>query len=510
MRTPPILLFVFALCGCAPTPERGPEAAASPNIVYIQSDTHRWGAMSFTQTPDVVTPNMAKLRAQGVSLDRYYVNLPICTPYRAIMMTGRWPYQQGLMANHMSLGERVDMPEGKKTRGTIAWTFKDAGYATGHFGKWHLGGRDARPFGFDRSIVWNGTNNHRKNTYNVDGGEPQTWEGQSNATATTQQALDWITEQAAGEKPFFAVISLNPPHGPFHDAPEAKKALYPGEEALPFHPQDEIRDFEQHRDYHALTSGIDDDLGRVMERLDELALAENTILVYTSDHGAMTGIDGVAYGQKRHPNDESARVPFLVRWPERIPAGRDLETLASTMDVLPTLAALAGVAPKLEGTESGAYLATLEGTNLAPFLLGEAAGAAEPEAVFLSHPSNMNNRGSRHEIVWRAIVTAEYTYAVTEDGEHRLWKNTEGYQAPNLLDDPAYRETRIELWNELDALMDRAERPYYDQWFANAAEREVEAWNAEHGLGDDNPDREAGRQAVFDLSKSKPAAGVSD
>jgi arylsulfatase A-like enzyme len=259
-----------------------------------------------------------------------------------------------------------------------------------------------------------------------------------------------------------------------------------------------------------LISGIDDDLGLVMARLDELGIAENTILVYTSDHGAMTGIDGVSYGQKRHPNDESARVPFLVRWPGRIPAGRDLGTLASTIDVFPTLAALAGIGDELEGTDSAAYVSSLPGTNLAPFLRDQAAGVPEPEAVFLSHPSNMNNNGSRHEIVWRAIVTKDYTYAVTGQGEHRLWKNADGYQEPNLLDIPAYKETRIELWNKLDHLMDSAERPYYEQWFANAAEGELKAWNREHGLGDDNPDREAGKQFVFDLSKSKPAPGVSD
>ena len=466
--------------------------------------------MSFTQTPQAVTPNMAKMRDQGVSLDRYYVNLPICTPYRAIMMTGRWPYQQGLMGNHMSLGERVDMPEGQKTRGTIAWAFKDAGYTTGHFGKWHLGGNDARPFGFDRSITWNNTNNHRKNTYNVDGGEQEKWEGESNATAMAEQALEWIGAAASSGKPFFAVLSLNPPHGPFGDAPEAKKALYPSEKELPFHPKDELRNFEQHRDYHALISGIDDDLGRVMQRLDELGIAENTILVYTSDHGAMAGIDGVAYGQKRHPNDESTRVPFLVRWPGHIPAGRDLDTLASTMDVFPTLAALAGITGKLDETESAGYLASLEGTNLTPFLLGEAGVTPEPEAVFLSHPSNMNNNGSRHEIVWRAIVKKDYTYAVTEQGEHRLWKNTDSYQEPNLLDDPAYLKTRVELWNELDALMAKAERPYYDQWFANAAEVEVKAWNREHGYGEDNADRQVGKQALFDLGKSKPGAGASN
>ena len=306
------LALVPLLLACSPAAE--PDDS-HPNVIVFVSDTHRWGAMSFTQTPAVQTPNLGALKRQGVSLDRHYVNLPICTPFRAILMTGRWPYQQGLMANHMSLAERVDMPEGESTKGTVAWAFRDAGYATGHFGKWHLGGRDARPFGFDKSIVWLGTNNHRKCSYAVDGGEAVQWEGLSNSTDTSAQALEWI-EQVSGEgRPFFAIISVNPPHGPFHDAPDDMKALYPDEQALPFHPLDITRDFEQHRDYHALISGMDRDVGTVMERLDELGLADSTVLVYTSDHGGMTGIDGVAYGQKRHPNDESARIPFIARWP---------------------------------------------------------------------------------------------------------------------------------------------------------------------------------------------------
>jgi arylsulfatase A-like enzyme len=404
------------------------------------------------------------------------------------------------MANHMSLGERVDMPEGKRTRGTIAHAFRDAGYITGHFGKWHLGGNDARPFGFDRSIIWNRTNNHRKNPVIVDGGEPVVWEGESNATATTEQALEWIAEVSQGEKPFFAVLSLNPPHGPFDDAPEAKKALYPSEERLPFHPLDLTRDFDQHRDYHALISGIDDDLGRVTAKLDELGIADDTILVYTSDHGGMTGIDGVAYGQKRHPNDESARVPFLIRWPGKIRRGERLDVLASTIDVFPTLAALAGIDPP---GEAGEYLAGLPGANLSPYLLDDSDPPAQaPRDVYIAHPSNMNNGGSRHEIIWRAIVTPEYTYAVTDKGEHRLWENGAGYQAQNLIADPAHIETRRELWGRLDALLDKTERPFYEQWFANAAEAEVSAWNAEHGI--DGADREAGKAALFDMRASKP------
>ena len=493
------LLLLPLLTACYSAPE---ERSAQPNVVVFVSDTHRWGAMSFTQTPNVETPNLDRLRMQGVSLDRHYVNLPICTPFRAILMTGRWPYQQGLMANHMSLAERVDLPEGETTRGTLAWAFRDAGYAIGHFGKWHLGGRDARPFGFDKSIVWSGTNNHRSCRYSIDGAENVRWQGLSNSTTTSEQALDWIEQAAGGDQPFFAIISVNPPHGPFHDAPDEKQALYPDQEALPFHPLDVTRDFEQHRDYHALISGMDDDVGTVMGRLDELGLSDSTILVYTSDHGGMTGIDGVSYGQKRHPNDESARIPFLARWPGRIPSDVRLDTPTSTIDVFPTLISLAGLSDADLGP-SADYASSLPGTDLSGLLRGE-PDAARPDAVFLAHPSNMNNGGSRHEIIWRAVVTDEFTYAVTDSGEHRLWANTDGYQQDNLLEDPAYLDARQKLWSRLDRWMDKAERPFYDNWFALAAEDEVASWNAEHGLEAHGADRDVGRTAVFDLAASKP------
>ena len=493
-------LLLALLAGCSVTQEdRLPQR---PNLVLFVSDTHRWGAMSFTQTPHASTPYLASLQKQGVSLDRHYVNLPICTPFRALLMTGRWPYQQGLMANHMSLAERVDMPEGQQHRGTIAWAFKDAGYATGHFGKWHLGGRDARPFGFDRSIVWAGTNNHRNCRYSVDG-EPYTdWEGLSNSTATTEQAVEWIGEAASDGQPFFVVISVNPPHGPFHDAPEAMQALYPDQDALPFHPLDVTRDFDQHRDYHALISGMDRDVGQVMASLDELGIADSTILLYTSDHGGMSGIDGVAYGQKRHPNDESSRIPLLVRWPGQLPEGIRLESPTSTIDLFPTLLSLAGLSPANLG-ESAGYAESLPGTDLSRLLRG-VPDAPRPDSVFLAHPSNMNNRGSRHELIWRAVVTDEYTYAVSEEGEHRLWENSDSFQETNLLGVAEYSSTRKRLWERLDRWMEEAERPFYDTWFERAAERDVAAWNAEHGLEESGSDRHAGRSEVFDMSASRP------
>ncbi len=216
----------------------------------------------------------------------------------------------------------------------------------------------------------------------------------------------------------------------------------------------------------------------------------------------MTGINGVAYGQKRHPNDESVRIPFLVRWPGQLPADLRLAAPTSTIDAFPTLASLAGLQAAGLG-ESADYVASLPGTDLSELLRGDPE-APRPDSVFLAHPSNMNNRGSRHELVWRGMVTDEFTYAVTEAGEHRLWSGGDLYQSVNLLDDPAHNQTRARLWKRLDRWMDEAERPYYDNWFVRATDQAVAAWNKEHGMEEAGADREAGRSAVFDMTASRP------
>ncbi len=499
--------LMLPACGSTVVDPAEPADDTPPNVVFIMSDTHRWGAMSMTQTPEVQTPNLEAIGQQGVSLNRYYVNHPLCTPYRAMLMTGRWPHQQGVLANHMSLGERVDLPERERTRGTVSWAFKEAGYTTAHIGKWHLGGHDARPFGFDRSVVWSGTNDHRRSDYSIDGAPLAKWTGNSNATAMTSQALEWIEAVHRDARPFFLILSLNPPHGPFDDAPEEFTSLYPDEETLPFHPLDQLRNWKNHRDYHALVSNMDAEVDRVRLALDELGIAEDTLFVYTSDHGGMSGVNGVAYGQKRHPNDESTRVPFLVRGPG-IPAGLALDTLASTIDLFPTLAGLVDLPTRLRaaGTAGAAaslvYLDSLPGIDLSSHLRDAPRGAA-PSSVFLMHPSNMNNRFSRHELIWRAVVTDRYTYAVTEEGEYALWDNVEPYQTTNLGTDPEALPIRARLWDELDGWMDRAERPFIDNWFAEAPAQEIQAWNAEHGFGEID-DRTVGRHEVFDLNASKP------
>ena len=193
------------------------------------------------------------------------------------------------------------------------------------------------------------------------------------------------------------------------------------------------------------------------------------------------------------------------------PANLELDTLFSSIDIFPTLAGLASLPDHLrqagddEASRSLDYLESLPGYDLSPNLLGE-PGGPDPESVFLMHPSNMNNRGSRHELIWRAIVTSDYTYAVTDEGEYALWPASDGYQDTDLVNHAETLEVRRKLWSQLNDWVTRAEAPFLDNWLATATPKEIEAWNKEHGFGDDNDERQAGRGAVFNMENSRPAA----
>ena len=189
-----------------------------------------------------------------------------------------------------------------------------------------------------------------------------------------------ISEAAGGGRPFLVVVAVNPPHGPLHDAPDDKKTLDLDEAALPCRLPDATLDFEEHRDNHASIRGMDGDVGRVMDRLDELGVTETPILLDTSGHGAMPGVDGIAFGQKRHPNDEFARAPFPVRWLGHLPSDLALGAPASTTDAFLTLVSLAGLGNASLG-ESSDEVRTLPGTDLLDLLRAK-LNASRPDSVF--------------------------------------------------------------------------------------------------------------------------------
>jgi len=425
--------------------------ARKPNVVYLFSDEHRWQSMSFTEMPEVHTPHMAKMASQGVQFTHCISNYPVCSPHRAMLLTGRWPYQQGMIDNGLELSPN-EM--------TVAKAFKGAGYATGYVGKWHLGGTRAEPFGFDESLIWTNESQHMAGgKYHPRDGKPVETKGY-NATLMTDQALAFVEKHR--EEPFFLMVSWHPPHARFDDAPADKVALYP-EGSLPWRPNvpEEVRtgrkenpdvvhqtEWRYYQGYHAHISAIDEELGRVMAKLEELGLADDTIVVYSADHGSMFGSHSLA--SKRQPYEESIRVPFLVRWPGHVSGGKASPALFGTVDVMPTLCALAGVPVP----------ASCAGRDMSAWLRGEPG--PEPEAQLIMHISKENaSKGQNHPApLFRGLRTRRHTYAVYPDRPWCLFDNeADPYQTANLIDKEETAALRKELHALLGEYLKRAEDP---------------------------------------------------
>lgn len=424
------------------------ESKSHPNVIFAFSDEHRWQSMSFTETPELKTPTMDRLAKEGASFKACISNNPLCVPARTMIMTGKWPYATRALENNGAVVDAENQP-------TLGKVFHAAGYLTCYIGKWHIGMRPESA-GFDRTLVWENTNHHWKSFYRDGDGKTVRYDGY-NAVGMTDQALDFIGESAKGGQPFLVMVAWNLPHATFTDPPDDTKALYP-KEALRFRPnyqgksKNKASDLDNYQGYCGHITAIDRELGRLLRRLDELKLAENTIVVYTSDHGSMFGEHGKS--SKRHPEEESIRVPFLARWPGRIPAGARLEQLFGTIDIFPTLCGLAAIpAP-----------ASCAGMDFAPALWGRPM--AGPESQFIMHISNKKEydkvaddpKARVFREFFRGVRTPRYTYAVGVNGPWLLFDNEKDpYQLKNLIGDPSCEPARAACQAQLDAWLEKAE-----------------------------------------------------
>ncbi len=421
--------------------------ANQPNIVYVFSDEHRYQSMSFTEMAAMKTPAMARMAKEGFTFHRCISNYPVCSPHRGILMTGRYPYQTGVIDNNIPLQE---------TEFALGDAFRQAGYRTGYIGKWHLGGTRAEPFGFDTSLIWTDTNTHYDTSkYHPADEKPQQPKGY-NATLMTDQALEFMAEP--NDKPYFLMLSLNPPHARFTDAPPDKLALYP-EGSLPFRPNVNLENASDsghiaqknnspnYEGYHAHITAIDEELNRVLEAA--AVSSRETIVLYSSDHGSMFGSHGV--GSKRQPFEESIRVPFMAWCPERIPSGTSSDALFGSIDIMPTLCGLVGL------PQPGSCV----GQDFSGHILGK--GGPEPEAQLIMHISKDNaSGGQKHPApIFRGVRTDRYTYAVGEAGPMYLFDNQEDpYQMNNLVADAATEPLRKELHTTLTQMLKTAADPF--------------------------------------------------
>jgi arylsulfatase A-like enzyme len=408
-----------------------------PNILFVFSDEHRWCSLPFTEEPQVVAPNMTRLARAGMRLDNCCSTSAICIPYRGMLITGQWPHQSQCISNdYFENGDVIGV-----TSPTIAQTFKNAGFDT--FQHWLYGDNHWETPVRDEST-----------------GEDFKPVKGYNAIGMTDQALDFIKASAKGERPWLMMLSLNPPHFRWDDAPEEFVKLYP-QDKLTFRPNvtaeryktgDDLRNYQH---YHAHITAVDRELGRLMDELKKMGLEDDTIVIYTSDHGSSFGSNGVA--NKANPFDEAVRVPFLIRWPGHVPADKVADNLLGTIDLFPTLCGLAGIVPPKE----------CGGQDFSPVMLGKVG--PDPASQFLLVNNFQRNYdrtqldpdGPNFVYPFRGVRTKRYTYAVYAKGEWLLYDNQKDpYQLKNLVNDPEYAPVKADLKKELDGWLAKAENPY--------------------------------------------------
>lgn len=424
-------------------------APRRPNLLYLFSDEHRACSMPGEPFNQALAPNLERFATQSVSFRNCISNYPVCSPYRAMLLTGRWPYQTGIVDNALNL--RTDEV-------SLGHTFRAAGYRTGYIGKWHLtsgdeGGQFIPPGpgrqGFDYWQVWSNTNQHFDKSFTFDSNtgariQPKGY----NATLMTDQAVQFIG--ANRDRPWMLMVSWNPPHPNFNDAPEKQMSAY-DPAALKFSPnvQESKNLRKQCQGYYAHITAVDLEFGRLLRALDETGQAQNTIVIYTSDHGDMMGSHG--FGGKRLPWEESCKVPFLVRYPGVTSAHQSIDGLFSTIDIYPTLCGLAGLA--VPGHCAGRDLsAAIRGQRIASL-----------ESAFLMHIRKENaSGGAAHPApLFRGVRTARHTYAVKEDGRWLLYDNREDpYQMRNLIDDPGSQKLAADLDGLVRDWLQRAHDPF--------------------------------------------------
>jgi len=338
--------------------------ADRPNILLIVADDLGWGELGCQGNPQIPTPHIDSLAKNGVRFTNGYVSGPYCSPTRAGLMTGRYQNRFGHEFNPGPAEQAVANFGLPLSETTFPQRLKAAGYVTGMFGKWHLGYQpEFHPLrrGFDEFLGFLG-GAHRYFDAAADRANPIL-----RGTAVVDK-MDYTTEAFAREtvgfiernrsRPWFAYLPFNAVHAPL-EAPEKYLQRFAG-----------IAD-ERRRTFAAMLSSMDDAIGTVLAKLAELKLEENTLVFFISDNGgptaSITSGNGPLRGFKSQTWEGGIRVPWMIQWKGRVPAGRVDDRPVIQLDILPTALAAAGVAVKPEWR--------LDGVNLLPFLRGENDGA---------------------------------------------------------------------------------------------------------------------------------------
>jgi arylsulfatase A-like enzyme len=435
-----LLLYSLFLLGC----KRAVEVEKKPNVVFIFADEWRAQDLGYMGNADVKTPHIDKLANQSVNVRNAIAGASVCSPWRASLLTGQYPLTNGVFVNDVLLNPEAE---------TIGKVFKAGGYETGYIGKWHLDGHGRENFipkerrqGFDYWKVLECTHNYYESWYWNNEDEKKKWDGYD-AYAQTRDAIAYIEDRKNSDKPFFLVISWGPPHTPFFPVPEEYETLYRDKDlqVRPNVPEGRIE--RTKRDligYYGHMSALDQCIGELREAIDKAGLDENTIFVFTSDHGHMVNSHGQYDKQK--PYEESIHVPFLIRYPKLLGNnGRDTEMLLNTPDIMPTLLSLCNLP----------IPASVEGDDLSKIITAEVEDYTEAVLISCPHPFGQWHRG-RGGKEYRGVRTKRYTYVRDLDGPWLLFDNKKDpYQMNNLIDDEGLESVIKDLENHLQKLLQK-------------------------------------------------------
>ncbi len=422
---------------------RGIEAGSMkderPNVIFVFGDQWRAQATGYAGDPNVHTPNLDALARESLVFKNAVSGCPVCSPARASIMTGRYPLTHGVFLNDVYLKPRSP---------SIAHVYREAGYDTAYIGKWHLDGHGRSSFipperrqGFRYWRAMECTHDYNNSYYYADEPVKLRWEGYD-AFAQTREAIRYM-RHARRRGPFLLFLSWGPPHSPYDTAPKEYQELYDPDDIVlrpnvPEACQDQAR-----RDlagYYAHISALDACVGELVEALEDLGIVDDTLLVFTSDHGDMHGSQG--QWRKQSPWDESILIPLVMRYPAVLRRG-ETDLPINTPDLVPTILGLTGleVPSTVEGRDYSAHL--VEGR--------ETGDIAALIACYTPFAEWWRDRGGRE---YRGVRTQRYTYVRSLDGPWLLYDNiSDPYQMNNLSQDPSYAEVAQLLDDELSRLL---------------------------------------------------------
>lgn len=450
--TSPVYRYA-ALCALASFSLLAPAAARAadrkPNFLFVYTDDQRWDAMGVVQReqgdqarfPWFQTPNMDRLANEGVRFRNAFVTLSLCAPSRAAFLTGRYNHCNGIANNH------TPFPENSVTHASL---LRAAGYTTAYIGKWHMGGQRGQRPGFDYSASFIGQGKYIDCPFEVNGKSTPTsgWVDD----VSTDYAIAFMKQHR--DEPFSVVVGYKACHGPCTPPDRAKdrfagvrarpvpnldvRAIYrrEGDAAIARPKQGTRPDGSINIDYFRCISAADDNLGRLLQALDDLQLADDTVVVFASDNGYYNGEHGL--GDKRSAYDESLRIAFLARYPKLFPKGQVRDEMVLNIDVAPTFLDLAGVAVPKE----------MQGRTWGPLLTGK---SVDWRKAFLAEYFAEDNFPTTPSLLAVRTDTAKLIKYPGHDEWTELFDLAKDpYETRNLVGDPQHADLLAKMHAQLE------------------------------------------------------------